>query len=221
MIKAVIYDVDGTLVDTLELMAMAAKNIAVDLGLKGDFEKIPDMVGLHPEEIIKVIFRVSETEKVKFIKEKWAEEALRLVVDEKKARLFPGVMETLNWLKANGFKIGLGSSLMSHMIKAIGEAYGFIDYVDAYVGSDQVERGKPDPETFLRAAELLDVSPTNTIVVGDTMFDIIAGRRGGFLTVLYDPYKRLDLDTFETRPKQYIIRQHMELIDIIKYLNNL
>ncbi|MGQ4892021.1 MAG: HAD family hydrolase [Candidatus Njordarchaeia archaeon] len=217
MLKAVIFDVDGTLVDTLETMARAAKNIGERLNLKGNFKNLKFLVGMKPEDIIEVIFDVHEADKIQLIKKEWSEEALRLVVDRGEAKLFPKVIETLQWIKEKGLKIGVGSSLLSHMIKKIGEAYGFLKYVDAYVGSDEVKNGKPDPETFLRVAEKLHVDPSHAIVVGDTHFDIIAGHKGGFKTILFDPVDRYKDEKMEVEP-DYKIKTYDELKKIISSL---
>ncbi len=217
LIKAVIFDVDGTLVDTLDIMAEAAEIVAKEFGLTGNIREIKNFVGMKPEDIIREFFKVKDEEKIQKIKKRWAEEALRLVADEKKARLFPGVIETLKWLKANGIKTAVGSSLLTHMIEKIGEAYGFLKYIDEYVGSDQVKNGKPDPETFLKAAEKLGVKPSEAIVIGDTHYDIIAGKKGGFKTILFDPIDRYNNVSLEVAP-DFKVKTYQEIKAILEKL---
>ena len=211
-LQAVIFDIDGTLLDSIDIMAKAAKRTAEILKSDVDLEAVKGLIGKPPEEIIKKVFKVYDADQIRKIRDIWAKEAEKLLVKERQGRLFPNAIEVLRWLKENGFKVGLGSSLIRDLIKKIGEAYGFLKYVDAYVGSDEVPHGKPAPDTFLEVARRLRVSPKEAIIVGDTVYDIIAGLRGGFKTILFS--------TKEITPPNikpdYIIGDLKEVISIIK-----
>ncbi|MCD6491002.1 MAG: HAD family hydrolase [Candidatus Njordarchaeia archaeon] len=217
-IRGVIFDIDGTLVDSLELMALAADNIAKSMNIEINIKKIPNLVGKKPEAIIEEIFDVHKKSLILKIKELWAEEASRLVIEEKRAKLFPNVLKVLSWLKNHGYKVGLGSSLTRDLIEGIADAYGFRKYIDAYVGSDEIKEGKPAPDTFLEVAKRLEIKPKEAIVVGDTEYDVLAGHEGGFLTVLFDPNTQKKPNQWNTKP-DFIIRDLIEIIDIIQKLS--
>jgi len=219
IIKAIIFDVDGTLIDSLDVMTEAAKKVAKEFNLRGDIEKVREMVGLKPENVIRQIFGLSDDKEIQNFKRRWSEEALIMLIDQGKGKLFPDTLKVMQTLKNKGYKIGLGSSLLRHMIENIAKAYGFFEYVDAYVGSDEVERGKPEPDTFLEVARRLNVSPNEAIVVGDTLYDIIAGLKGGFLTVLVDYYDRYNPKEIGKKP-HYYIKSLSELMQILEETKN-
>jgi len=204
-IKAVIFDMDGTLLDTLDTIVESIKILAKRFNYDDiEAEKARDLVGRPAEYIISVIFNTRDTALIQEIKSAWIELFLDMIIKEKRARLFPDTINTLNWLKTTGMKIGIGSSLPRILIKACIETFGIVNFIDAYTGGDEVEKGKPEPDIFLKTAERLKVKPSEAVIVGDTLYDIEAGLKGGFITVLVDYYDRHDPEAIDIKPHYYV-----------------
>ena len=89
-------------------------------------------------------------------------------------------LDILKYLQEKGIKIALGSS--SRNALAIIDRLGISRFFDAVVDGNAITRGKPDPEVFIKAAEALNVSENQALVVEDSLAGIIASRIGGFMT---------------------------------------
>ena len=93
------------------------------------------------------------------------------------ADLAPEVKETLDELRNRGYKLAIGSS--SKNAKFILERIGLADYFDAISDGTNISKSKPDPEVFLKAAQFLNVSPDECLVVEDAVSGVEAARAGG------------------------------------------
>ena len=87
-----------------------------------------------------------------------------------------GVEELLKYLKETGYKIAIASSTRSALVKEQIEDAGLMKYFDVIVGGDQVKKSKPEPDIFLKAAELLVVKPENAYVIEDSYTGIRAAK---------------------------------------------
>lgn len=87
-----------------------------------------------------------------------------------------GVEELLKYLKETGYKIAIASSTRSALVKEQIEDAGLMKYFDVIVGGDQVKKSKPEPDIFLKAAELLVVKPENAYVIEDSYNGIRAAK---------------------------------------------
>jgi beta-phosphoglucomutase len=92
------------------------------------------------------------------------------------ANLLPGASDLLKYLKANGYKIALGSASKNAQI--ILERTGVLPLFDAIVDGNIVTSSKPDPQVFLKAAELLNTQPENCVVFEDAEAGVEAALRG-------------------------------------------
>jgi pyrophosphatase PpaX len=109
---------------------------------------------------------------------------------------YPGAVEPVRDLKERGIKLGVVTSKMPWSTKRGLELCGFDGMFDAFVTAEDVKKHKPDPEPVLRALELLESKPEETVFVGDSTHDMAAGRAAGVKTaaVLWGPFDR---DTLE------------------------
>ena len=104
-----------------------------------------------------------------------------LLNDMSEADMYPGVKEVLFELKRRGIKMAIGSS--SKNAKRVLEKIGLGDFFDAVSDGNGIQRAKPDPEVFLRAAKMISLEPSKCLVVEDAYTGIDAANSGGFVSV--------------------------------------
>ena len=185
-IKAFIFDLDGVLVFTDRFHYLAWKQMA-------------DEKGIYFDEIINNRLRgVSRMDSLEIILERYegpelsADEKLALATKKNEAyrklleQMTPedvseDVRETLAELRRRGVKISLGSS--SRNARFILERVGLLDAFDAISDGNNITRSKPDPEVFLKAAQMLKLSPGDCLVIEDAYAGIDAAKAGGFTAV--------------------------------------
>ncbi len=172
-IKAVIFDLDGTLVDSMGLW----RDIDIEfLGERGieyqdDLqEKIEGMSFTETAVFCKEYYHLTESvEELKAIWNRMAEDKYRYEV-----QLKPGIMGFLDGLKARGIKMGIATSNSTELIKAVNDAYHFDKYMSCIVTYCSVKKGKPAPDVYLEAARQLEVLPEACIVFEDIVKGIEA-----------------------------------------------
>lgn len=185
MIKACIFDMDGVIVDTAKYHFQAWSRLAEELGI--------ELKPLH-EEFLKGLSRVDSLErilelghvqldsqtKIELMEKKnaWY---LDLIEDMNEDEILPGVVDFLALLREESIRIALGSS--SKNAKKILDLIGLSDAFDEVVDGTMVTLSKPDPEVFIKGANLLGVSPQNTVVFEDALSGLKAAQNGGFYVV--------------------------------------
>jgi beta-phosphoglucomutase len=180
--SAVIWDVDGTLVDTAELHFAAWSRLSRDMNLpftRADFDAT---FGWRNPEIIHQVFGTHytavEVADLGRRKEEFYRAAAREGVD-----LLPGARSLLEGLHAAGFRQAIGSSAPLENLDLI---LGLTDtrrFFDAIVSAEDTQRGKPAPEVFLVAAAKLGVPPGRCVVMEDAVVGAQAARAGGMKCV--------------------------------------
>ena len=184
MLKAVIFDVDGTLLDTERIYIQAWKEAAAEQGYV-----MPDELLRKTRAIdAKVAAQILEEEigngfsyqKTRPIRVRIAEE----IIERESPILKPGVLELLSFLREKGIRLSVASSTKTKTTKEHLQINGIADWFEVIVGGDMITKGKPNPDIFLKAAELLGEAPENCIVVEDSPAGIRAGSAAGMKTVL-------------------------------------
>jgi beta-phosphoglucomutase len=174
---AVIWDVDGTLVDTAEMHFDAWKTLADQLGRPFSRADFTATFGRRNPEIIDQLFgaRFSDAEiaDLGFRKEELYRTAARRGVV-----LLPGVGRLLEELRAAGFKQAVGSSAPRDNVDLILRLTETARFFEAIVSMEDTQRGKPDPQVFLVAAAKLQVAPTRSVVMEDAVAGVEAARAG-------------------------------------------
>ena len=185
MIKAVLFDLDGVIVSTDRCHYRAWKRMADEEGIYFD-EKINDRLrGVSRMASLEIVLERSPRA---YTEEEKAALAARkndyykdLIRELTPADILPGAMENLNELKKNGILVAVGSS--SKNTPLILRQIGLDAFFDAVSDGNNISHSKPDPEVFLKAAEMLGVEPADCLVVEDADAGIEAGRRGGMKTL--------------------------------------
>lgn len=183
--KAFIFDLDGVIVDTAKYHYLAWQKIANQLGIEFTPEHNEELKGVSRVRSLELILQLGKIEASQEDKDKWLtqknEDYLSYLVDMDNSELLPGVLPVLRYLKERKQLIALGSA--SKNARPILEKTSIIHYFDAIVDGNDVSNAKPDPEVFLRAAELLNTAPENAIVFEDSVAGIQAANIANMTSV--------------------------------------
>jgi len=177
-IKAVIFDLDGTLVDSMWIW----EQIDIDyLGKRGielpdDLQKeIEGMSFTETAGYFKERFKLDDS--IEVIKAEWTQMADEFYLN--KIPLKSGVQGLLQHLKDKGIKMGIGTSNARDLTEMVLQTHQITDYFETIRTSCEVNKGKPQPDIFLKVAEDLGVEPHKCLVFEDTYAGVLAAKRAG------------------------------------------
>jgi pyrophosphatase PpaX len=208
----VFFDLDGTLADTVELILMSYRHtMRTHLG-----EPLPDERWL-------ATLGTPLREQLKDFARSDAEAAAMLVtyttyqrgIHDEIVRPFPGAGEVLTTLRARGARVAVVTSKRDEVARRTIEVCGLSDELDLVVTCDHVERGKPDPESvhYALSALGLDDAPANVLFVGDSPFDLRAGRAAGTRTAAA-PWGAFARQALEAERPDYFLEALTDVLDI-------
>ncbi|MGU3545589.1 HAD family hydrolase [Methylobacterium sp. A52T] len=181
--RAVIFDIDGTLLDSVDLHARAWVEAFAHFGVQTGFAEVRRQIGKGGDELMPVF--LSEE---RIAREGETIEAYRSDLFKRRylseVRPFPGVRPLFEHIRSAGLKIALASSGKRSEVEHYTEILEIGDLVDVATSSDDADRSKPHPDIFEAALAKLDgVPPDAIIVVGDTPYDAEAAAKAGLRTV--------------------------------------
>ena len=213
MIKAVIFDLDGLMVDTEQMCFQLYKKVGKEHNLDIDLDFYRLLIGSNSyilQEVSKIYpFTYDICGWVEPLREDWFYEYFKSPGDCNK----PGLQELYNYLKENGYKIAIASSSRHKYIHKVLNHLGFDFVPDAIVGGDEVKIAKPDPAVFLKAAEMLNVPVEECLVLEDSRNGIIAAHRANIKSIFIE-----DLVIPDDLMKSYYDTQLNDLTEVIDYL---
>ncbi|SEH49370.1 haloacid dehalogenase superfamily, subfamily IA, variant 3 with third motif having DD or ED/haloacid dehalogenase superfamily, subfamily IA, variant 1 with third motif having Dx(3-4)D or Dx(3-4)E [Methylobacterium sp. 275MFSha3.1] len=180
---AVIFDIDGTLLDSVDLHARAWVEAFAHFGVETGFAEVRRQIGKGGDELMPVF--LSEE---RIAREGETIEAYRSDLFKRRylseVRPFPGVRPLFEHIRSAGLKIALASSGKRSEVEHYTEILEIGDLVDVATSSDDADRSKPHPDIFEAALAKLDgVPPDAIIVVGDTPYDAEAAAKASLRTV--------------------------------------
>ena len=183
MTKAVIFDIDGTLIDTVDLHASAWVEALKHFGFDIAFEDMRSQIGKGGDQILHGLLPPDVIEqRGEEIKDFRGELFKRDYLA--KARPFPGVRNLFERIRASGQRAVLASSGTGEEVEQYKRIAGIADLIDSATSSDDAARSKPFPDIFQAAlAKLSPLKPEEAVVVGDTPYDAEAARNAGVKTV--------------------------------------
>jgi beta-phosphoglucomutase len=184
-IEACIFDLDGVIVDTAVYHYKAWKRLANQLGFDFTEEANEKLKGISRKESLELILSwggVSKTEVERDLlahrKNNWYVE---MISEMSPDDILPGAEDFLKSLKEGGYKIALGSASKNAGI--ILDKVGLTDYFDGIVDGNIVTASKPDPQVFLKGAEMLHTPPGQCVVFEDAIAGIEAAKAGGMKVI--------------------------------------
>lgn len=182
-IQAVIFDLDGTLIDSEGNYLKADQRLFADYGFMGyDWKLHSQYIGFGSREML-------EEMKEKHHIEEPIETLLRkknqyyIEIAQKNTIVFPEMLKFLKQLKEQGYALALASGSSPAVIRAILEITGMGKYFSVVLSAEDVRKGKPEPDIFLEAAKRLDVAPESCLVMEDSHFGVDAAKRAGMYCV--------------------------------------
>jgi beta-phosphoglucomutase len=184
-LKACLFDMDGVIVDTAKYHFLAWSRLAESLGVPFTEEQNEQLKGVSRVDSLEKILawgniQLNNAKKLELmeLKNKWYLDFVATVTPQE---MLPGTLDLLKSLKANGIKIGLGSSSKNSIL--ILEKLDIMSYFDTIVDGNKITLSKPNPEVFLRGAQELGCKPSEIIVFEDALSGVEAAKLGGFYCI--------------------------------------
>ena len=217
-IKAVLFDMDGLMVDTESLSTEAFINSAKAQGYNMNKEETLKVLGFTKANIYQFwidYFQGTNVDGKKLVDDhyEYIENVLYTVGPEK----MPYVEELLKYLRENNYKIAVASSSDTADIKNNLEKTKLEKYIDEIASGAEVENGKPAPDVFLLAAERLDVDPKDCLILEDSKAGIKAGKASGAMVFMVPDMYTVDKECEDTADR--ILTNLGEVIEILEGKN--
>ncbi len=182
MLHAAIFDLDGTLLDSVDLHAIAWHEALLAFGHDVSFEQTRSQIGKGGDKLIPVFLSPKEQADHGQALDEWRgklfkEKYLRLI------KPFSAVPELLERVRASGLRLAIASSAKRDELDTYLEIAGISDLIDVTASSEDVEESKPEPDIFKAVLKKLNVGGGQAVVIGDTPYDAEAARKAGVPTV--------------------------------------
>jgi mannitol-1-/sugar-/sorbitol-6-/2-deoxyglucose-6-phosphatase len=189
-IEAVIFDMDGVIIDSEEIWKKAEHEIFSSVGVKltDEFCKITE--AMTTREVTNFWFNKYpwKSKSLKEVENSVIEYVACLIKEEGKA--IKGIEEFVKKLKAKGYRIGLATNSPSCLIPVVLEKLALDKYFDATSSAEHEMDGKPSPDVYLTTAEKLNIKPENCIAIEDSHSGIMAAKNAGMKTVILGAKKQ-------------------------------
>ncbi len=181
MLKAVIFDMDGVIIDSEPVHMRLEGQIFKEMGIAVTEEEHHSFVGTtsyymwgylkNKYNLNQSIEELVEFDRERFYKYLNSEECEIILID--------GVKEFIKSLYENGVKLAIASSSPLNVIEAVAKKFKLEQYFEAFITGDFVSKSKPEPDIFLLAAEKLDVNPDDCMVIEDSHNGVRAAKKAG------------------------------------------
>jgi len=197
MLKAVIFDMDGVIIDSEPTHMKLENETYKKLGIEVSEEEHLSFVGSTSHymwETLKNRYKINQTleELIEYEESKYFE---HLNSDQCEITLIDGVKELIKDLHENGVNLAIASSSPLNVIEAVAKRFQIEEYFEVFVTGDYVKKSKPEPDIFLYASEKLGVSPENCVVIEDSHNGVRAAKKAGMkcVGINSDPEGRQDI----------------------------
>jgi len=204
MIKGIIFDLDGTVIDSMGIWAGIDRQFLRENGIENP-----------PPDVSDKLKRMSADESGKYLIERFG---LKLTVSqisqrtqelvkeqyEKYIELKPNVIELLDFLDRKGIPYGIATATYDSLAKAVLKRHGILNRFKFILTDSDYPKGKKFPDIFMGASEILGLSPKNVLVAEDSLYAIVTAKKAGFVTAgLFDGLSENDRSEIETAADYY------------------
>lgn len=192
----VLFDLDGTLVDTTDLILQSFAH-TFDVHLPGRLPSRADLIATFGRSLPAALEEMAALNGAADPR-RLGDEMLSTYREFQRLhhdtliRPFDGIAEMLSSLHARGHRLGVVTSKMQHFARRGMRLFDLERFFDVAVFHDDVTRHKPEPEPLLEAARRAGIAPEGAVYIGDSTHDVVAGRAAGMTTVavLWGPFER-------------------------------
>jgi len=185
MIRALIFDMDGVIIDSEPIQCEIAAEVLRSFGAEPDINEMYEFIGVTNQVMWPVL---KERHKLDVT----VEELLERHQEYKKRRFFQEKLEPIDGIEdlirdasCRGLKIALATSSPKYFARHILTSTGLMPYFDAMVTADDITRSKPDPEIYLKAAEILGIDTGSCVAIEDAEHGIHAAKRAGMKVIAF------------------------------------
>ncbi|WP_300257099.1 pyrophosphatase PpaX [Clostridium sp.] len=214
MIKAVLFDLDGTLINTNDLILKSFKHtFKTILDLEPSEEEITMNYGRPLHETFKSYDENRIEEMINCYRK------INLELHDNECKEFTGVDLMLKILKSKGIKLGVVTSKKSDMAERGAKLIGIFEYFDTFITPEITTKHKPEGEPVLKACENLGVSPSEALMVGDSPYDILAGKNAGTKTCGVK-YTALPIEKLQESKPDFYVNKPLEILNLVEELNS-
>lgn len=211
--KHIIFDFDGTLGDTRHNIVVTFQATMRDMGLEvRSVEECVATIGLTLEDGFLQLYPTMSPEEAERCVDRYRD-IFNRSIEELMPQCFEGVYSTLDELRRRGVTMSIASSRSMPSLLLFMQNMGIADYFCYTLGSDSVSHHKPHPEPVLKTLEILDLSPSEVVVVGDMPVDI-AMARGASVRSVGVTYGNSTLEELVAAGADYVIDSITELLTI-------
>jgi len=205
-----IFDLDGTLIDSSEGVVISTNYALTSIGEKTRKpDEIKQFIGYPLEEMFNSFSDKLYSEFWKYFQEKAKEAVVASTVPIGRSG------DVLKELFNRGYRIGIGTTKIRIHIKKILDKLDWGKFIIAYVGADDVSDVKPAPEAFVKVMTLMETDSSNSVVIGDTVNDILAARAAGIPAIGVKSVFGGEEKLIESNPDR-LINNIEELLEIFK-----
>ena len=207
--NGIIFDIDGTLLDSTALHFQGWRYVLELHGIKKSDQEILNEFGKNPLKIAKNLFNSYLQNSNQNI-EQIAEEKAKFVAQNiNKIPIYPEVPQILQNLHKNGIPFVLASNGARIVVEAMIQNFKFLQFSQGFICVEDVEHEKPHPEMMLRAQDILNLPASQIAAIGDSTFDILAGKAALMKTIaICSKHKKEEFQKIET---EVILQEFREI----------
>jgi haloacid dehalogenase superfamily, subfamily IA, variant 3 with third motif having DD or ED/haloacid dehalogenase superfamily, subfamily IA, variant 1 with third motif having Dx(3-4)D or Dx(3-4)E len=209
LIRAVLFDLDGTVVNTNDLIIVSYQyTLKKLLGICPDESSIVKSFG----EPLMVTMEKYSTEKAEELFKTYKE--YNALIHDDMVKGIDGVIDAIKGLKEMGIKVGIATSKMRDLARKELGMFGLLNLMDVIITLEDTQKHKPCGDPVLKALEILNISPEDTIYVGDSHMDVLCGKDANCRTCIVK-YSAVPLNFLLQYNPDYIIDKPGDIINLV------
>ena len=214
MIKAVIFDMDGLLINSEPFWQESETKVFNSLGIKTNKAMFEKFMGKRIDEVVDVMWEMQQWNGKS--KEQVVIEIVDNVIElvREKGEAIPGVLDTLNSFQKSSYKIGLASSSKLRIIEAVLDKLAIKSYFEVVHSAEFEEYGKPHPQTFISAAKMLNVKPNDCLVFEDSLNGVISALAANMKCIAIPEQEATNLNKFIIADKTLSSLEEFSISDL-------